>query len=76
MSVRNLLHFKHLGNFILWCKSNSIEIDYPTGDWQVLKVKTTKGWDGIYIKREAREHFSMSDSVGSIVRKFYRDVTI
>ena len=76
MSARNLLHFKHLGNFVLWCKASGIETALPIGEWQVLKVKIKDNWDAIYIKQSAREHFSISDNLASVVRKFYKELTI
>ena len=76
MSARNLLHFKHLGNFVLWCKASGVETALPTGDWQVLKVKIKDNWEAVYIKQSAKEHFSISDNLATLVRKFYREVTI
>lgn len=73
MSRRDLLHFSHLGKFVTWCNKNDIETALPTGEWQVLRVKTKKGWDAIYIRKQAHEHFSVSDSIATLVRKFLNE---
>ena len=74
MTNRCTLHYKHLGNFVLWCTKNGIETATPTGEWQVLKVRIGDAWDAVYIKQSATRHFSVSDRLARLVRRFLADV--
>lgn len=71
MANRNLLHKSKLGNFITWCFENKIPTRPGKGSFEVLQVYDKRlGWGVIFEKIDAKEHYTVSDKVMPIVRRY------
>lgn len=68
-----LLHISKLEDFKSWLKDQKIPYRDGKGEYQVIQVKTIKfGWQVVYRRKEATEHYSINAKLVSTVEKFLR----
>lgn len=71
---RNLLHKTKLEAFKTWCDANHIEHRPGRGTYEVLQIKTKKGyWQCVFDRLDAPEHYTVAWPIESVVRRFIRD---
>lgn len=73
MANRYTLHKSHLPEFKQWLVENGIGYRDGKGTFQVLQVLTPKdGWQCLYDKIEAPEHYTVQDKLMPTVQAFIR----
>lgn len=71
---RNTLHKTKLEAFKAWLDYKWIPYREGKGKWQVLQVFTNEyGWQCIFSKLNAPEHFSVNEKLMPTVRKFLNE---
>ena len=74
MARRNQLHKSRLQAFKDWMTSNGIEWREGKGGYQVIQVKTDKGWPAIYDSdKDRREHYTVQEGLLKVVSRFIRE---
>jgi len=69
MANRCTLHKFKIDEFVDWLDKEDIEWRDGKGDWQVLQVKTDKGWSPIYTRIKG-DHLVIQQALKSIVKRF------
>lgn len=70
---RNMLHISKLEEFKQWLDSEGIQHRPGKGAYQVLQVcKDGTHWNGIYVRIETPEHFTVDRYLEPLVAKFIR----
>jgi hypothetical protein len=67
---RCLLHKNKLEAFKEWLTATGIEYRPARGDFQVLQVKVRAGWQCVFDRLDAKEHYTVAAPLESIVRRF------
>lgn len=68
-----LLHISKLEGFKSWLKGQEIPYRDGKGEYQVIQVKTPKfGWQVVYLRNKATEHYSINAKLVSTVERFLR----
>lgn len=70
---RCLLHKNKLEAFKSWLTASGIEHRPARGECQVLQVKVGAGWQCIFDRLDAKEHYTVAAPLESTVRKFIRE---
>ncbi|MEL5392843.1 hypothetical protein [Serratia nevei] len=71
MARRNLLHKSKLQGFKEWLTDNGVEWRDGKGGYQVIQIRTIRGWSAIYDSdKERREHYTVQDDIKPLVSKF------
>lgn len=69
---RCLLHKNKLEAFKVWLTETGVEHRPARGDFQVLQVKVKTGWQCIFDRLDAKEHYTVAAPLESTVRRFIR----
>ncbi len=67
---RCLLHKNKLEAFKAWLTATGIEHRPARGEFQVLQVKVKNGWQCIFDRLDAKEHYTVAAPLESTVRRF------
>lgn len=70
---RCLLHKSRLDDFKSWLDQNKIEHRPGRGDYQVMQVRSKNGWDVVYDRHSAKEHFTVTWPMEALVVRFIRE---
>lgn len=70
---RCLLHKSKLEAFKAWLTARGIEHRPPRGEFQVLQVKTKSGWQCVFDRIDAKEHYTVAGPLESTVHRFIRE---
>lgn len=75
MANRHTLHINKLEDFKEWLVKDGWEIEEPKGNYEVLRARKAgrKNPLIVYTKADAKEHLSLMDRDGGVVRAFLRD---
>jgi hypothetical protein len=73
MAARNLLHKTRLNDFKFFLDDKGLAYRQGKGTYQVLQVQhPVLGWQSIYEKLEAPEHYSVPDKLIPLVMEFIK----
>ena len=72
MANRCTLHISKLAKFVDYLDSQNIMHRPGKGDYQILQVQTRIGWQCIYKKLDAKEHYTVQDGLLPIIRNFIK----
>ena len=71
MAARDILHLTKINDFMTWLDKRGIDFRGGVGPFQVLQVKTPRnGWQPIYQRDSAKEHYTVTDKLLPLVRQF------
>lgn len=74
MAIGNLLHVTKLEEFKAWLTSKGVAYRPGKGEYQVLQVHLgDAGWAVVYRRNNAREHFSLNQTLEPLVKRFIRE---
>lgn len=69
---RCLLHKSKLEAFKEWLTATGIEHRPARGEFQVLQVKVKNGWQCIFDRLDAKEHYTVAAPLESMVHRFIK----